>query len=191
MDKNPDWQILHSELVFDHHWYKVRRDQVALPNGVVVDDYFLSVRPDVALVFAMTQNQEIVFVRQYRHGAGKVLLELPAGTFLPEQEDAVSAAQRELQEETGYGCDRLLPLAILYDNPVKETNKIHVFIAQNVHQKSEQVLDITEDIEVVLVPVDKVMDLIGRGEICVAGSVAAIVLAMNYLTTSHSQDNSI
>jgi ADP-ribose pyrophosphatase len=181
MDKQQQWQTLHSELVFDHRWYKVRRDRVALPNGVVIDDYFLSVRPDVALVFAITQNQEVVFVRQYRHGAGKVLLELPAGTFQPEQEEAVVAAQRELQEETGYRSDQLLLLGILYDNPVKETNKIHLFLAQHVYQQSEQALDITEDIEVVLVPINKVMTLISRGEVCVSGSVAAVFLAMSYL----------
>lgn len=181
MEKQQQWQTLHSELVFDHQWYKVRRDRVALPNGLVIDDYFLSVRPDVALVFAITQNQEVVFVRQYRHGAGKVLLELPAGTFQLEQEEAAVAAQRELQEETGYRGDQLIPLGILYDNPVKETNKIHLFLAQHVYQQSKQVLDITEDIEVVLVPIHEVMTWISRGEICVSGSVAAVVLAMNYL----------
>ncbi|MEO0541534.1 MAG: NUDIX hydrolase, partial [Cyanobacteria bacterium P01_A01_bin.105] len=126
------WKRLSSQLAFDHRWYKVRQDRVQLPDGNVIDDYFVSLRPDVAMVLPITANQEIVLVRQYRHGAGEILLELPAGTFDPAQEQAAVAAQRELQEETGYLADALEPLATLYDNPVKETNRIHLFLAQNV-----------------------------------------------------------
>ncbi|MEO1123540.1 MAG: NUDIX hydrolase, partial [Cyanobacteria bacterium J06639_16] len=101
---NPDdkrWTLLRSRLVFDHRWYKVRQDEVRLPNGEIIDDYFVSVRPDVALVLPITVDREVIFVHQYRHGAGEVLLELPAGTFDPQQEAAETAALRELQEETG------------------------------------------------------------------------------------------
>jgi 8-oxo-dGTP pyrophosphatase MutT (NUDIX family) len=57
-------------------------------------------------------------VLQYRHGAGEILLELPAGTFNPNQESPQVAASRELKEETGYTTDTLTHLATLYDNPV-------------------------------------------------------------------------
>lgn len=181
MKKLQKWQILHSELVFNHPWYKVRRDRVVLPNGAIIDDYFLSERLDVALVFALTPENEIIFVRQYRHGAGEILLELPAGTFDPTTESANSAASRELREETGYSSDRLIPLGILYDNPVKETNKIHLFLAQNVNHLGEQVLDITEEIEVVLVPISSMLQMIAQGKICVAGSVAAVILGLQFL----------
>jgi ADP-ribose pyrophosphatase len=181
MKKLQKWRILHSELVFNHPWYKVRRDCVALPNGEIVDDYFLSERLDVALVFAITPESEIIFVRQYRHGAGEILLELPAGTFDSKTESATSAASRELREETGYSCDRLIPVHILYDNPVKETNKIHLFLAQNASYQGAQVLDTTEEIEVVLIPISKVLQSIAEGNICVAGSVAAVVLGLQFL----------
>jgi ADP-ribose pyrophosphatase len=174
------WTLLHSNLVFDHHWYKVRQDVVELPNGAVVDDYFLSVRPDVALVFPVTLQREIVFVRQYRHGAGKVLIELPAGTFDPRQESAESAALRELQEETGYRAKQLVRLATLYDNPVKETNKIHLFLAEDVELLSTQHLDPTEEIEVLLVSVDDVRKML-QGEISVSGTVAAVFLGLHAL----------
>jgi 8-oxo-dGTP pyrophosphatase MutT (NUDIX family) len=175
------WKLLHSELVFDHRWYKVRQDVVELPNGAIVDDYFLSVRPDVALVFPVTAKQEIVFVRQYRHGAGKVLIELPAGTFDPQEESAESAALRELQEETGYRATHLTRLATLYDNPVKETNKIHLFLAKNVELVSEQNLDQTEEIEVLLIPIDAVQGKLVQGEISVSGTVAAVFLGLRAL----------
>ncbi len=134
------WIILKSTMVFEHHWCKVRQDEIKLPNGKVIDDYFLTLRPDVALILPITSNQEIIFVRQYRHGAGEILLELPAGTFNPDEESPQVAAIRELKEETGYITEQITPLSILYDNPVKDTNKVHLFIAENVIKNGEQEL---------------------------------------------------
>ncbi len=169
-----------STIVFQHPWCKVRQDEIQLPNGKIIDDYFLTVRPEVALIFPITSNQEIVLVRQYRHGAGEVLLELPAGTFNPDEESPQAAAIRELKEETGYITEKITPLSVLYDNPVKDTNKIHLFIAENVRKTGRQELDITEEIDVVLIPTEAVMEKIATGEICVAGTVAAIVLGLNF-----------
>jgi ADP-ribose pyrophosphatase len=175
------WKILNSKFAFQHRWYKVRQDTVELADGTIVDDYFLSVRPDVALVFPVTRDRQIVFVRQYRHGAGEILLELPAGTFDRTQETAEAAALRELREETGYAVDRLIPLGVLYDNPVKETNQIHLFLAEDVIKVDEQDLDITEEIELVLIPISEAIDRIMKGEISVSGSVAATFLGLQYL----------
>ena len=176
------WKILKSNLVFDSRWVKVRRDEISLPNGKIVDDFFVIVRPDIALVFPVTPNKEIVFVRQYRHATGEILLELPAGSFNPELESGETAARRELEEETGYVVDQMVKLATLYDNPIKDTNQIHLFIAENVREVGKQQLDITEDIEVVLIPIEQVMQRISEGEIKVSGTVAAIFLGLNYLS---------
>jgi ADP-ribose pyrophosphatase len=175
------WTTRQSALVFDHQWYKVRQDVVELPNGKIVDDYFVSVRPDIVLVFPVTDQQHIVFVRQYRHGAAEILLELPAGSFDPSLEEAETAAMRELEEETGYATKELTKLGILYDNPVKETNKIHLFLAQNLTNPGRQELDETEDIEVVLIPISDVLNCIAQGQICVSGSVAAVFLGLQAL----------
>ncbi len=62
-----------------------------------------------------------MFVRQYRHGVGEILLELPAGTFDLHRENSLKAAKRELQEETGYSATKFTKIATLFDNPVKDT----------------------------------------------------------------------
>ncbi|MBE9200327.1 MULTISPECIES: NUDIX hydrolase [unclassified Nodularia (in: cyanobacteria)] len=177
------WQVVKSEMVLNHRWCQVRQDVIKLPNGKIIDDFFLVVRPEVALVLPITNEQEIVFVRQYRHGAGEILLELPAGSFDAAKEDAETAAVRELKEETGYISQKFTKLATLYDNPVKDTNKIHLFLAENVNKIGEQTLDITEDIEIVLIPVESVLDQITKGEIAVTGSIAALFLGLNFLNS--------
>lgn len=179
------WKILKSKLVFNNKWVTIRQDEVELPKGEIIDDFFVIVRPDIVLVFPVTENQEIVFVRQYRHATGEILLELPAGRLDSEIEDAEVAARRELEEETGYVADELIKLGTLYDNPIKDTNKVHLFLAKNVQLTGKQNLDITEDVEVVLIAIDQVMTKITNGEIRVSGTVAAIFLGINYLSQTN------
>lgn len=171
------WQTLSSKLVFDHRWYRLRQDKVALPNGQVVDDYFVSLRPDIATVLPITTDNEIVFVRQYRHGVGKILLELPAGTF-EAGEEPLAVAQRELAEETGYVSEQWQAIATTYSNPVNQNNRTYLFRADAVRLAKAQRLDITEEIEVVLKPVAEVPKLIANGQICVSGSISAIALGL-------------
>jgi len=182
MNELKKWKLLKSTIIVNNQWCKVRQDEIELPTGKIIDDYFVSIRPEVALILPVTSNQEIILVRQYRHGASEILLELPAGTFNPEKESPEAAAIRELKEETGYIAEQVTPLLMLYDNPVKDTNKIHLFIAEDVTKTGQQELDITEEIEVVLVPIEAVMAKIVAGEISVAGTVAAIFLGLNFLS---------
>mgnify|MGYP004479939489 CR=1 FL=1 len=177
------WKILNSQLVLDNQWCKVRQDEVELPNGQAIDDFFVNIRPDIVLVLPITQHREIVFVRQYRHGVREILLELPAGSFNSQQENSQSAAARELEEETGYVAEQMILLATLYDNPVKDTNKINLFLAENAHPSGTQQLDATEDVEIVLIPVEDVLSKISAGEICVCGTIAALFLGLNFLAT--------
>lgn len=175
------WQTINSQLVLNNVWCRVKQDRVQLPNGVIIDDYFVHLRPDIALILPITNNQEIIFVRQYRHGVEEILLELPAGTFEPQQEDSTAAALRELEEETGYVAQKLTKLATLYNNPVKDSNKIHLFLAEYVSYTGKQKLDTTEEIEVVLVSIKDVKNKIYRGEINVSGTITALFLGLDYL----------
>ncbi|MEM9542740.1 MAG: NUDIX hydrolase [Cyanobacteria bacterium P01_E01_bin.42] len=175
------WTILQSQFIVDNRWCRVRQDCVRLPDGTIVDDYFINVRPDIALILPITCDRDIVFVRQYRHGVGQILLELPAGSFNPQRENSIEAAKRELEEETGYYAEHLQKLATLYDNPVKDTNKIHVFLAENIVYSGKRKFDITEDIEIVLIPLEKVEEQIKNREICVSGTLSALFLGLNYI----------
>ncbi len=182
MSSIESWKTINSRLVFDNPWCRVRQDEVELPNGAIIDDYFVNVRPDIVLVLAVTQNREIVFVRQYRHGIGQILLELPGGSLDSQTENSLTAAARELEEETGYVAEQMVQLATLYDNPVKDTNKIYLILAEPAHPSGRQQLDVTEDVEIVLIPVEDVLERISTGEICVCGTIAALFLGLNFLS---------
>ena len=175
------WQTLHSELVVDHQWYKLRRDHVRLPTGQELDDYFVSVRADVALIFAVTEDQRVVLVRQYKHGRGEILLELPGGVLDAGENTPLEAAHRELLEETGYASDQIEQVLAVSDNPTKDTNRIYFFLARDARQVAAQQLDETENIEVLTVPLAEIEGLVLSGQIRVAGSVALCLLALRKL----------
>jgi ADP-ribose pyrophosphatase len=169
------WKTLDSTLVFDHKWYKLRRDHVELPSGQVLDDYFVSVRPNVVLTFPVTTDDEVIFVRQYKHASGQILLELPGGVIDEDETEPLEAAKRELLEETGYTSDEVEQVLHVIDNPTKDTNTIYFFVARNVRQVAAQ------DLEVVKIPLAEVETRILRGDIRVSGSVALCLLALRHL----------
>jgi 8-oxo-dGTP pyrophosphatase MutT (NUDIX family) len=175
------WKTLKSDIVFDHKWYKLRRDHVELPTGQVLDDYFVSVRQNVALTFAVTDDNQVLMVRQYKHGAGEILIELPGGVLDEGETQPIEAAKRELLEETGYAPDSIEQLLEVMDNPTKDTNRIYYFLARNARQVAGQDLDETENIEVLRVPLAEVETMVLSGQIRVAGSVALCLLALRKL----------
>jgi len=175
------WRLIHSEDAFRHRWYRLRRDTVELANGSVVDDYFVSERDEIALVVAITPAEEIVFVRQYKHGIGEITLELPGG-LVDEGEDVESAAARELAEETGYDAARLESLGALVHDPPKTTNRIHGFLAVGAERAREPKPEPTEELEVVLLPVGEVERRLEMRELDVASTVALLYRALEALS---------
>src|SRR5437899_3198836 len=93
------WTVLASCLIVDEEGYRLKRDRVRWPDGSETD-YYVSLRPDVVVVCALTRGRQLLLVNQYKHGAAARTLELPAGTVRA-SERPLAAARRELREETG------------------------------------------------------------------------------------------
>lgn len=175
------WKKISSEIVFDHKWFRLRKDTVQLPDGTVIDDYIVSERPDVVLVFPVTTSGKVIMVEQYKHAAGEILREFPGGFFNNRTELPADAAQRELLEETGYTCESITEIAVLVDNPTKDCNKTHLFIANGCSLKQKQKLDKTEDISVKLMDMKEVKHKLLHGGVKATLSLALGLLALRKL----------
>jgi ADP-ribose pyrophosphatase len=184
------WKTLSSQNAFDHRWYVLRRDTIQLPDGSIVDDYFVSVRPDVAVIVAVDRVGRIILVRQYKHGVNEVTLEFPAGTFRSEEPQA--AALRELQEETGYMPERMELLGRCFDDASKNTNSVYMFLALNCDPRGQQRLERLEKaagLEVLTMSVDEVERALDSGEIAAMSSVAAGYRALKMIASRSSRSN--
>ena len=174
------WEILSSEYVVESPWYRLRRDACRLPDGTVVDPYYVREHAGFAVVFALTPADDVVFVHQYKHGFGGFVLELPAGA-IEEGEAPLACARRELEEETGFISSAFEQVAEFIADPTSSTGKLHLFFARGAVAEGVRSPDPSEDIETVLVPLDRVADEIRSGHVCAQSQVAAIYTMLDRL----------
>src|SRR5580704_1272106 len=128
-------------------------------------------------VVALTDRDEVVLIRQYRHGIGAVHYELPAGTTDPEDASMEEGARRELREETGYGGGRWSLLTTLSANPALQNNLTYTFLAEGV-TAGAAAPEASEEITVHLTPLDKIEALIEGGGFVQALHAAPLLLLL-------------
>jgi 8-oxo-dGTP pyrophosphatase MutT (NUDIX family) len=145
------WRVLGTEYLFRRPWLTLRRDRLRAPTGAVIEEYYVWEYPPWVNVVAVTADDRLVLVRQYRHGLGDTHYELPAGVMDPSDSDPLAAARRELLEETGYGGGTWSPLLTSSANPATHNNLTHSFLAIGVAPVADATPEATEDLEVSLV----------------------------------------
>lgn len=155
-------KMLTTQTVFNGKIISVRRDSVVLPNG---DKAFREVvdHNGGVCVAPLTEDNKLVFVRQFRYPYEEIMLELPAGK-LEKGEDPYAAGLRELSEETGYSAKSLASLGVLYPTPGYCGEKIYMYLAENM-KKGTQNLDEDEFLSVEEIPVKDAVDMVMKGEI--------------------------
>ena len=177
------WKILGSKYLIKRNGMAVRIDQCETSNGIIFEPYIIECETWVNVI-ALTKKREVLLIKQYRHGAGKVLLEIPAGVMDEADESPEQAARRELLEETGYTSDRFIEVGSIYPNPATHNNMTYSFLALDVEPVSQQNLDETEEIEVSLVPFDEFISLAKEGGLPQALHISALFFALAYLERS-------
>lgn len=180
--KNKNWKVLKSEYLAQKPWFIVRREEVELPNGNRIPEYYVFEYPEWVNVIAITKDGKYVFVSQYRHGLGSAAYELCAGVCEKEDPSPLVSAQRELLEETGYGNGNWSKLMVVGVNPSTHTNLTHCFLATDVEPVMAQHLEATEDLSVHLLTLDEVKELLLNDRIKQALHAAPL---WKYIATRH------
>jgi ADP-ribose pyrophosphatase len=172
------WRTVDRRLVIEHApWVNVWEERVQLPDGRVIDGWLTFDMPDVAVIFAMTDDDQVVVERSYRHGPRRVTLSLPAGHVEPDEEP-LAAAQRELLEETGYAAEEWELLGGFTRDSNQGCGRVLLYLARQARRIAEPDTDDLEEIRVELIPRTELLVAARRGDFAGLTSAAAIGLAM-------------
>ena len=172
------WKILSSKYLFNDLWFKVRKDICEAPSGKIIDPYYVYEFPEWVTAFALTEDNKVIMVRQYRHPVGEVIIELPGGCVDDTDKDLQTAIARELLEETGYIFSSYESLGKISANPSTNTNWMHMFLARGGKKVSVQKLDHNEEIIVELYSIDELKQMIRENKIIQAMHVTCILYAL-------------
>lgn len=159
MSRVKPWRELARETLLDCRIFEVERVDAVSPVDQSERSFVRLHSVDWVQIVPVTAHGEIVMIKQYRHGPGKIVLEIPAGMIEPGESPA-EAATRECLEETGYRVEVPRPIGVLNPNPAFLDNRLHSFHAENVERVDDAQITPTEQTEVVLVPKSDLLDLL-------------------------------
>ena len=160
-----EWSILKRQQVADYKLFSLHKKQVRSPRTGEIREMLGLRFPDWVLTLALTPQQEVVMVRQYRHGIEQVCLELPGGLVDPDDTSPELSAQRELLEETGFSVSNMWLIGECYPQPAVLSNRCFFYLAEDAVKTRQQKLDAGEDIEILTVPLKEIQAKIESNEI--------------------------
>lgn len=176
-----DWKLLHSEYLYKDDWLTARKDSCLTPAGKIVDPYYVLEYPNWVNGLAIAEDGKVIMVRQYRHGYGQTIIEIPGGAMDPGDGSPDVAMRRELLEETGYAFDELIQLGDICPNPASSNNLTYMFLATGGKKVQEQQLDQNEEIEVVTISMEELKHLLKTNQLRQSLHVTCIYYALQYL----------
>jgi ADP-ribose pyrophosphatase len=183
MPNNHPWKVLSTRQILDTPYLKIRSEEVAVPNGPVIPDYYIIENRGWAGIVPVTADGRLLINLQYKHGIGLEVLEFPAGAIDPHEVNPLETAHRELMEETGYSFsdDNVEFLAHMYANPTGALTEVWWYLARDVRQTGIPKDDPLEVIENQLVTPAELLDLIHSGRFAVQGQISAAYMALERL----------
>ena len=131
-------------------------------------------------VFAQDDGGSVLVVRQFRYAAAALCVELPGGV-IDEGESPLTAAKRELLEETGYAASEWTSVGRMYANPARQTNSVHIYMARDLTKLTSQSLDESEDIEFEFASIAKIHEMIDHNQFSQALHAASFYRSLRAL----------
>ncbi len=165
-------RIVSQRTVYEGRLFNVELTELEMPNGVIAHREGIK-HPGAVAMVPVRDDGRLLFVTQYRHAAGRRLLELPAGTLEP-GEPPLEAAARELQEEVGMHPGTIAPMGGIFVAPGYTDEYIHLYVCTNLTAGPLEG-DEDEDIEIHALTVEEALAAIEAGEICDAKSVVGVL----------------
>jgi 8-oxo-dGTP pyrophosphatase MutT (NUDIX family) len=159
------WPKLGSKPMGDFRIFSVRSDEKVSPRTGQKHDFYIIDCVDWVNVLALTPDDQLVMVEQYRHGSNTVELEIPGGIMDAGETSPVETGVRELREETGYEGEKARLLGKVFANPAIMSNTCHTVLIENCVLKHDVEFDSGEDLITRLVPVDEIPRLVAEGKI--------------------------
>lgn len=175
-----NWKVLSSKYISKHIYFTARQDRCEMPDGQIVDPYFVVELPESVCAMAVTEDGKVLLAKQYRHPIGETILEIPGG-FIDEGESPDTAIERELLEETGYAFSTFDYVGKIAANPGALNNYTHLYLARGGKKVSAQALDHNEEIEVLKVPLAEMRRMLQQNEIKQALHMACVFYAFQKL----------
>lgn len=163
-----------SEEIFHGKIVHLFRDQVRLPNGKITTREVMR-HPGAAAVVPLTEEGNVILVRQYRYPFAQVMLEIPAGKLDP-GEDPLVCARRELTEETGYEAEEFVSLGVFYPSVAVMDEQIHLYLARKLTFRATSP-DADEFLNVEQRPLSAMVEAVMRGDVPDGKTQAAILKA--------------
>ncbi|MFO1118433.1 MAG: NUDIX hydrolase [Beijerinckiaceae bacterium] len=172
------WRVTASRTLVKDRWIDLRADDCLRDDGLKIAPYYILTCPDWVQVVAIDEEENLVVVRQYRHGVQRISLELPSGCVDAADADPVAAGARELLEETGYASDSIRLVGRICNNPQNQTNEIYILLAEKARRVADQRLDESEEIAVELIPVAEARRLALAGKFDHSAQIASLLIAL-------------
>ena len=172
-------KTLNQKYVFNGRIMNVRVDDVILPNGKLADREVIEHNGGACIV-PLTDDGEVLMVKQYRYPHERLFLEIPAGK-LEKGEDHRECGLRELREETGFTCSEYTYIGKIYPVPAYDTEIIHVYMARGLRRQGEQSLDEDEFLDVVKIPLSEAVEMIMSGKLHDSKTQIAVLIVARIL----------
>jgi ADP-ribose pyrophosphatase len=180
--KGREWTVASTRTVFSGGPIEaVNVERVRLPDGREIPDYYRIVLADYALVFAVTDDDRVLLLRQYKHGVGRVCVGFPGGA-LKAGEDPRAAAERELREESGYASSSWRSLGSYVTNANQRCNVAHFFVASGCRRAGDPTEPDLESPDLLLVAKEDLWAAVRLDELAGAAHVALLALATHPMT---------
>lgn len=161
---NYHWKKLDSQLLCKTVIFDLCSQRMLSPDGAFEDDYYYLDISSCVNVIPITADNQVVLIRQYRHGINDLTLEFPGGLIDKKENDPQATALRELSEETGYAASEIIDLGWTHTNPPLFNSRCYSFAAVGASPIADQQLDRGEFIKIELHPLHDIPRLIRENQ---------------------------